>query len=243
MAATGVADVCADVEVAGVAGREAGAEDLRSSRIHAEQGVFGVQVCVVGAEIAPHRGQAVAFAADDDFGGIDRCHGAVERVTGHRPGEVAGQIATGGEDVGLGVRVVPPIQRIAELVVHYLGEVVPVELIGRLPQRRRLNVLVDEVRVDSERAVPETACYLLSRDLVLGGKFLHPRPGGVEPIDRAGPIERLAVAWVSADIGWTVRWHESRHIDARARGRGFVRPVNRRSRCRAGLPTIGVGHA
>ncbi len=55
LAWSGVADVRTDIEVAGIAGREADAEDLRPSRIHSEQRVPGVEERVSLAPVTPYR--------------------------------------------------------------------------------------------------------------------------------------------------------------------------------------------
>ncbi|WP_334029199.1 hypothetical protein [Nocardia terpenica] len=138
VAASRITDMRADAEIVRVAGREAGAEDLRTTRIHAEQRVLGIQERICGAVIAPDRRQAVTVVIDHHLREVGRCHRAGERVTRHGPAQMGGQFAvgtTGFESVRFHVRVAPRVSGIIDLVRHYLGEIPRIELFGCLQQR------------------------------------------------------------------------------------------------------------
>ncbi len=134
LAGAGVADVRTDVEVAGIAWREAEVEDLRPPRIHPKQGVPGVQERVSSTSITPYRRQAVAVIVDHQPRRVARCCRVVERRAGHGPGQVIGQLtvgASGFERVGLDTRVATA-HVIPQVVIHDLGEVFRVEPVGSL---------------------------------------------------------------------------------------------------------------
>ena len=77
-----------DVQISRITGREAGAEHLRSSRIHSKQRVVRVEVGIARSQVAPHRGQPIALADHHDAAAINPIDGAVECPGRHRPGQI-----------------------------------------------------------------------------------------------------------------------------------------------------------
>ncbi|MBF6206509.1 hypothetical protein IU483_20780 [Streptomyces gardneri] len=242
LAGAGVADVRTDVEVAGIAWREAEVEDLRPPRIHAEQGVAGVQERVFSAPVPPYRRQAVAGIVDHQPRGVDRRSRVVERLAGHGPGQVIGQQvvgAAGFECVGFDARVAPS-HGIAQVVIHDLGEVLRVELVGSLVEWRLFRVLVDAVLSDTQRAVLDPADDVGGHQTVPGGVILdHPKVVVAE-FDRPAR-RRRSMRRGARRIRNVTRWHRC-HTVRRPLGStvGLLRAWSVRLRvCRARTVVLG----
>ncbi len=219
LAWSGVADVRTDVEVAGIAGREAEAENLRPARIHAKQRVPGVEERVAIAPVTPYRRQAVAVVADHQPRRVDRCCCVVERLAGHGPGQVIGQPAVGAsgfECIGLDTRVAPPHVRIEEVVFHNLGEVLRVQLVGSLAQRLLLVALDDTIVGESQAAILKAPDDVVVRHATLGGEFVNEPPLMIEKLGMSCRVARIMrwhrIVWVQA------LWLRTRvPLDARGR--------------------------